>query len=278
MRGVWCNLKIHIVQKGDTLWEIAKQYGVDFEELKQFNSHIASPDMIMPGMKIKIPSTTKSVKKETKKQPSSVTKPEKKAAAKVEPKQESLKHDLPKVPKMPMLGGDIKIESPEVSSKLKTDLKSNKIPQSKQVKEMGVNSVQDQFHPYTHPVMPVMPMCCCHQMCHCCPQMKQNHWLNMSHMKGPFMRHDHRQPMLPPETTGQEGPQWPGDQQQMVPRYLGGNPPYNNDPWFMHRPILPMYHENQTNTPEHYQPPNHIQPTPPGFPSLNPVDNQEEKK
>src|SRR5699024_2509522 len=57
-------LKIHIVQKGDALLEIAKMYGVDFEELKQSNSQVSSPDMIMPGMKIKIPSTSKSVQKE----------------------------------------------------------------------------------------------------------------------------------------------------------------------------------------------------------------------
>lgn len=58
-------MKIHIVQKGDTLWELSKQYGVDFEELKQANSQLSSPDMIMPGMKIKIPSTSKTVKKGT---------------------------------------------------------------------------------------------------------------------------------------------------------------------------------------------------------------------
>lgn len=61
LRGVK-HLKIHIVQKGDTLWEIAKQYGVDIEELKELNSHLSSPDMIMPGMKIKIPSSSKQVK------------------------------------------------------------------------------------------------------------------------------------------------------------------------------------------------------------------------
>lgn len=65
MKGVWSVLKIHIVQKGDTLWEISKKYGVDFEELKQLNSQFSSPDMIMPGMKVKIPSTSKAVKKET---------------------------------------------------------------------------------------------------------------------------------------------------------------------------------------------------------------------
>nr|WP_077214105.1 SafA/ExsA family spore coat assembly protein [Bacillus dakarensis] len=57
-------MKIHIVQKGDTLWEIAKKYGVNFEELKKMNSQLSNPDMIMPGMKIKVPSAGGSVKKE----------------------------------------------------------------------------------------------------------------------------------------------------------------------------------------------------------------------
>ncbi|MEH6944270.1 SafA/ExsA family spore coat assembly protein, partial [Bacillus sp. JJ722] len=48
-------MKIHIVQKGDTLWKLAKKYGVHFEELKKLNSQLSNPDMIMPGMKIKIP-------------------------------------------------------------------------------------------------------------------------------------------------------------------------------------------------------------------------------
>nr|WP_196493685.1 SafA/ExsA family spore coat assembly protein [Ornithinibacillus caprae] len=67
-------MKIHVVKKGDTLWEIAKQYGVDFEELKQLNSQLSSPDMIMPGMKIKIPTTAKTVKKEMPKKEAPVTK------------------------------------------------------------------------------------------------------------------------------------------------------------------------------------------------------------
>ncbi|MBD3107854.1 SafA/ExsA family spore coat assembly protein [Bacillus sp. AGMB 02131] len=50
-------MKIHIVQKGDTLWKIAQKYGVQFEELKQINSQLSNPDMIMPGMKIKVPSS-----------------------------------------------------------------------------------------------------------------------------------------------------------------------------------------------------------------------------
>jgi morphogenetic protein associated with SpoVID len=58
-------VKIHIVQKGDTLWKIAQKYGVDFEQLKKMNSQLSNPDMIMPGMKIKIPTSSGNVKKET---------------------------------------------------------------------------------------------------------------------------------------------------------------------------------------------------------------------
>ncbi|OIK16992.1 hypothetical protein BIV60_01570 [Bacillus sp. MUM 116] len=57
-------MKIHIVQKGDTLWKIAKKYGVNFEELKKMNSQLSNPDMIMPGMKVKVPTTGGLVKKE----------------------------------------------------------------------------------------------------------------------------------------------------------------------------------------------------------------------
>lgn len=57
-------LKIHVVQKGETLWKIAQKYGVDFEQVKQLNTQLSNPDMVMPGMKIKIPSTTKQVTKE----------------------------------------------------------------------------------------------------------------------------------------------------------------------------------------------------------------------
>lgn len=55
-------MKIHIVQKGDTLWKIAKKYGVNFEELKNVNAQLSNPDLIMPGMKIKVPSADVPVK------------------------------------------------------------------------------------------------------------------------------------------------------------------------------------------------------------------------
>ena len=55
-------MKIHIVQKGDTLWKLAKKYGVSFDELKKLNSQLSNPDLLMPGMKLKIPDS--SAKKE----------------------------------------------------------------------------------------------------------------------------------------------------------------------------------------------------------------------
>ncbi|WP_182200471.1 SafA/ExsA family spore coat assembly protein [Paraliobacillus salinarum] len=57
-------MKIHIVQKGDTLWKLAEKYDVDFEALKQMNAQLANPGMIMPGMKIKIPSSNNQVQKQ----------------------------------------------------------------------------------------------------------------------------------------------------------------------------------------------------------------------
>lgn len=57
-------MRVHIVQKGDTLWKIAKQYAIGFEELKRLNAHLANPDYIVPGMEIYLPDSAQ--KKETK--------------------------------------------------------------------------------------------------------------------------------------------------------------------------------------------------------------------
>jgi len=100
------------VQKGDTLWEIAKKYGVDFEQLKAMNTHLASPDMIMPGMKIKIPGVEKTVPKEMVQKKAEEIKhpyedfvvseqPVKKEKAKV--KMEAPKEMVKKEEKMPMM-------------------------------------------------------------------------------------------------------------------------------------------------------------------------------
>ncbi|WP_158301568.1 LysM peptidoglycan-binding domain-containing protein [Paenibacillus mesophilus] len=50
-------MKIHLVKKGETLFHIAKKYGIELQKLISFNSQLADPDQIDVGMKIKIPST-----------------------------------------------------------------------------------------------------------------------------------------------------------------------------------------------------------------------------
>lgn len=48
-------MRTHIVQKGETLWRIAKHYGIGLDELKRLNAHLANPDYIVPGMEIVLP-------------------------------------------------------------------------------------------------------------------------------------------------------------------------------------------------------------------------------
>lgn len=141
MRGVWFVLKIHIVRKGDTLWEIAKQYGVDFEELKAFNPQLSSPDMIMPGMKIRIPSATKSVKKET-----APVKESKLPIAKETPKQSPIiqedDHEKPK---------EVKIEMPKEHTP-KPQAEKKEIPNTKESPKTPVKPIKET------PKAPVKPM------------------------------------------------------------------------------------------------------------------------
>jgi len=49
-------MKIHVVRKGDTLYEIAQHYGVDMDVLLAANPQIEDPDVLTLGMKIRIPS------------------------------------------------------------------------------------------------------------------------------------------------------------------------------------------------------------------------------
>lgn len=57
-------LRIYIVQKGDTLFEIANNHEIPLDELIAANPQLASPDAIVPGMKIKIPSEVKVLRDE----------------------------------------------------------------------------------------------------------------------------------------------------------------------------------------------------------------------
>jgi len=49
-------MKIHVVRKGDTLYDIAQKYGVDLDVLIAANPQIDDPDVLMIGQKIRIPS------------------------------------------------------------------------------------------------------------------------------------------------------------------------------------------------------------------------------
>jgi membrane-bound lytic murein transglycosylase D len=52
------DMRMHTVQSGDTLWDIAKKYpGITMDDLKKANSNL-NFSRLKPGQKIKIPSTT----------------------------------------------------------------------------------------------------------------------------------------------------------------------------------------------------------------------------
>ncbi|WP_243290681.1 SafA/ExsA family spore coat assembly protein [Bacillus sp. FJAT-47783] len=135
-------MKIHIVQKGDTLWKIAQKYGVDFEELKQMNTQLSNPDLIMPGMKIKVPTGGVPVKTDTK-----INYNTKKEVPKEMPKKEMPKKETPKeMPKKEMP----KVEHPYGMGKPKAnvdveDTKANEKPSKPFVPQMPIK--QQPFYP-----------------------------------------------------------------------------------------------------------------------------------
>ncbi|MBR3641323.1 MAG: SafA/ExsA family spore coat assembly protein [Oscillibacter sp.] len=45
----------YVVRKGDTLWAIAKRYGVTLSDLIAANPQIKNPNLIYPGNEVKIP-------------------------------------------------------------------------------------------------------------------------------------------------------------------------------------------------------------------------------
>ena len=48
-------MRVHVVQKGDTMWLIAKKYGISLESLIAANPQIPDPNRIDVGMRINIP-------------------------------------------------------------------------------------------------------------------------------------------------------------------------------------------------------------------------------
>lgn len=59
--GGFCHVKIHMVKKGDTLYELSKKYGISLENLIAANPQLADPNKLNIGDKVKIPSDTVSV-------------------------------------------------------------------------------------------------------------------------------------------------------------------------------------------------------------------------
>ncbi|ALX48195.1 SafA/ExsA family spore coat assembly protein [Lentibacillus amyloliquefaciens] len=178
-------MKIHIVQKGDTLWEIANQYGVDFEKVKQLNPQLSSPDMVMPGMKIKIPATSKPVKKEgehktisqKEKQKPDAEKPYKDTSPQPMPVIEEddvkqptdIKPQIPMKPKMPSM--EHKMHDFPSPPKMPDDFKPEDESLEKQQmmhyqKQPPLPGIQPYHHmpppmPHMHPVAPMQNDCGC---------------------------------------------------------------------------------------------------------------------
>lgn len=216
-------MKIHIVQKGDTLWEIANTYDVSFEELIQLNSHLSSPDMIMPGMKIKIPSSTKHVKQEkdtTKKetsmfkdhsaQPMPMMSDELKGSKETKYHQMKEKKEQPEIMKMPEIP-DLPA-MPLQTSPMGYETKMYNKPHKTKDKETMPPPVQHQ--PMYHSQMPVMPVCC-HGFHPHYPPMPVNHY--SAHQ--PFMS---MMPAMPKDKHSQLPPQghaW--GMMQPMPMYSG---------------------------------------------------------
>jgi len=183
-------LKIHIVQKGDTLWELAKKYNVDYEEIKQLNTQLSSPDMIMPGMKVKIPSSKKQVKetevankKEVQKKQAEVSykdlsaKPlptikEDDHSKPMEVKAEMPMQHMPMKPvmEMPVMDKEVPKETSKPMQKtlIKEEKKVEKkehpmmeLPMMNEATQMHITPQQDQMKPKENQEWyPMIPVCC----------------------------------------------------------------------------------------------------------------------
>ncbi|WP_156291186.1 SafA/ExsA family spore coat assembly protein [Oceanobacillus salinisoli] len=302
-------MKIHVVQKGDTLWELSKQYGVDFEELKQVNSHLASPDMIMPGMKIKIPSTAKAVKKETQAQ-KEIKKPYKDVSPKPMPviheddkeKKKIVKPEMPVQPpkmptqqimQMPIIDQDFDFEFnfPQMPSypkpKAKEEPKKEKVkkevkePVKKQPSHKPYPPKQPMYQPPVHapvhqpmiqPMPPMMP--CCFYVHPCHPPMP-----HPMMMPDTFMPPAPQQPALPAQlavddcgcggTSSQAPAMTAPADYYPTQNFSSYQPMLNTDP-FMGAQMYPTpYPAANTDSAFDY-------PTPPSYPNFSALQRDED--
>lgn len=245
-------MKIHIVQKGDTLWDIAQHYDVDFTQLQEINSHISSPDMLMPGMKVKIPSSTKQVKqgnKETKTPPKST-----KIIEDDHKEYKEIKQTMPTLPNMPVLPNVSPMMNEEKYEKNYKPLKDKK--ETKEPKKSVKDKQEDMSEkPFMHsmkqmpmsnyqmPIMPVyyvIPPCCC---------MMKNYPPNINDCyENHHMHHEYQQ-------------MWGN----MEPQYEGHKPGYYYMNEYDHK--SPSYNDPMMGQPELYPPFYHHRPAHPHMPS-----------
>ncbi|MBB6451906.1 morphogenetic protein associated with SpoVID [Salirhabdus euzebyi] len=137
-------MKIHIVQKGETLWKIAQKYNVDFNKLKEMNTHLSNPENIMPGMKIKVPTQSKPVKKEQQQGVQQGTKKEKKKEVqKEQPKETAPQAEHPYKDKSPEMYPVVKEDDNDFSLDVDKAMLpfSGKAKMPQQTKKMDIPSM-----------------------------------------------------------------------------------------------------------------------------------------
>ncbi|WP_417774581.1 SafA/ExsA family spore coat assembly protein [Siminovitchia sediminis] len=193
-------MKIHIVQKGDTLWKIAKKYGVDFEELKKVNAQLSNPDMIMPGMKIKVPAGGTAVKKEMPKMPQAGVKgvPKKEMPKELPKKPKEVKKEVPKEmpqkmyqPVMPQSLPEIDINNYYMMNMSQMQAQVQQQPKEEESPEMVMpieGGVPQPMYPHFYCPPPVMPIC---DPCYPYPMMPYVHGM----MSYPYMPMGGQMPM-----------------------------------------------------------------------------------
>ncbi|WP_017472702.1 SafA/ExsA family spore coat assembly protein [Amphibacillus jilinensis] len=191
-------MKIHTVQKGDTLWNLSKKYNVDFQELKALNNQLANPDMIMPGMKIKVPSVTKHVTHQDAKE--KVMEPFKSVPQKAQPvikeddqvpkkevekKMPKKQTPLPKLPpmsiQMPKLPNiysnhyniDVGIEDNDTIMQNQSIHHYHQPKKDEKPKEMKKEEVKKPMHTHDMKGWPMMP--CCYVWVPCMPMQTHSH-------------------------------------------------------------------------------------------------------
>ncbi|ASK63076.1 hypothetical protein CFK37_13435 [Virgibacillus phasianinus] len=208
-------MKIHIVKKGDTLWEIAKMYDVNFEQLKELNSQLSSPDMIMPGMKIKVPSNAKPVKKEEVQakekemvktpykdispKPLPVIKEDEKEKPEMKPnpmmpQQKPMMQQKPPMYQMPPIDNDMyNYTTINFSQMPQPEKKEVKHKEKKQPKPAPMPMPNPMMPEHMH--MPMVPMCCYPMHPMQMNQMPMHHQMQPMHHQMHPMHHGNASPM-----------------------------------------------------------------------------------